>query len=478
MKLSGMIPLWDETVTDRRHTTASLSSEPPVKVGSVFVCDKPWEGSGSDFFNILKDDDRYRMYYLGWQATGGCGIHVCYAESRDGLHWERPNLGLYEFEGSKDNNILFGPRDRAWDNFFVMKDENPACLPEEKYKATALWQDDRGPRGYGLMCLVSSDGIHFKEKKVFSTDGVYDSVNTLHWSPYHKKYFCFYRSFHEKADDPSSPFNETSVRDIHVIESADFEHWSESELFDFGGAEDYPLYTNCASLYPFDKRYFVGFPTRYVERRAWSKNFDRLSGKNFRLEHMKQAARYGLAITDCVFMSSRDGHHWKRFDEAYLTPGPEHDYNWMYGDCYPAVGLIPTPGRFFGEEDELSMLVEAFHWDDRPTELIRYVTRKEGFASYKAPYREKKLTTKVFTTDADELHINFRTSARGHIYIRVLNPDGTPVPGYDSGELFGDTTDRVADFDEPLSALRGKKLRLEFSMSDAALYSFTLKENN
>ena len=31
----------------------------------------------------------------------------CYAESRDGIEWTRPHLGLVEFEGSKENNIIW-----------------------------------------------------------------------------------------------------------------------------------------------------------------------------------------------------------------------------------------------------------------------------------------------------------------------------------------------------------------------------------
>ncbi|MEE3334884.1 MAG: hypothetical protein VX255_00705, partial [Candidatus Latescibacterota bacterium] len=33
------------------------------------------------------------------------GSHTNYATSPDGENWELPSLGLYEFEGSRDNNI-------------------------------------------------------------------------------------------------------------------------------------------------------------------------------------------------------------------------------------------------------------------------------------------------------------------------------------------------------------------------------------
>ena len=31
---------------------------------------------------------------------------TCYAESKDGIHWKKPELGLVEFNGSKANNIV------------------------------------------------------------------------------------------------------------------------------------------------------------------------------------------------------------------------------------------------------------------------------------------------------------------------------------------------------------------------------------
>lgn len=462
---NGLQPLWDEYLTDTRNTDACLSANRPVKTGSVFRCDKPWEGSGSDFFNILKDGGLYRMYYLGWKVFDGDGIHVCYAESRDGLNWERPSLGLYEYRGSTDNNILFGPKDREWDNFFVMKDNNPACPEGMRYKATAAWEF-----GKSLMCLVSPDGIRFRPYRIISEGGLYDSVNTLHWDEHSGKYVLYFRGNHAKSDSHPE-FAESCVRDVRVSESEDFEHWSEGRLLDFKGSEDYPLYTNCAGAYCRDSRYFIGFPTRYFERRGWTPSFERLGGKAFRLEHMKHSPRYGLAVTDCVFMSSRDRYSWTRFDEACIRPGPEQDYNWMYGDAYPAAGLIETPGRFDGEPNELTMLVEACHWDDRPTELMRYVWRLDGFASYKAGYKKKRLLTKLLTSGASALAMNFSTSARGSVYVRILDAQCDPIEGYTGCEQFGDSPERVIDFDRPLCELAGKPVRIEFTMSDAEIFA-------
>ena len=157
--------LWDDHVVDAEKTTASQIVHEPQYAGVAMKHDKPWEGDGSDYHCIVPDhDDKgdfLRMYYLGWAFACGWkdvktrfsadGVRVCYAESRDnGLTWQKPNLGLVEFRGSKDNNCLLDNRSLgggSWDNFMVFKDENPACPPDERYKGVAAHK--------GLSCFLS-----------------------------------------------------------------------------------------------------------------------------------------------------------------------------------------------------------------------------------------------------------------------------------------------------------------------------------
>ena len=471
----GLIPFWDDALIDWAHTDAELSANRLRREEVVMTLDRPWEGNSTDFFTVFRDGDIYRMYYeaWGWKDKPLC-INVCYAESRDGIHWERPSLGICEYNGSTDNNIIVKG---IPDNFTVMKDTNPACPPEMRYKAVMATNADPGAANNSLQCLVSADGIHFTPHSVISSGFAYDTQNTLHYDEVRGKYFCFIRELRRREASPDLRFFERTLRGICVLESADFEHWSEPVSLDFGGAEEYPLYTNVVSAYPYDRRYFVGFPSRYVERREWTKNYDRLCGKEARKERFDVSPRYGLAVTDCVFMSSRDAYHWHRFDEAVITPGPENGRNWVYGDCFPACGeLLQLPSAFEGEPEELSLYVFENHWMDVPTRLVRYTCRREGFASVKAPYRKKILRTKPFAFDGDALTLNFRTSARGGIYLRILDGEGSPIPGYETCEMFGDSVDRAVDFDESLQKLSGETVIFEFEMSDAELYAMRFAE--
>ncbi len=87
---------------------------------------------------------------------------------------------------------------------------------------------------------------------------------------------------------------------------------------------------------------FMGFPMRYVEKTRWSSAFDQLSDQAHRKNRMLHDRRYGLAITDSVFITSRDGRKWRRANEAILRPGPVAENNWVYGDCLFCIRMKET----------------------------------------------------------------------------------------------------------------------------------------
>ena len=493
----GLIPFWDDSLIDPIYTDAVLSVNRPVKTDSVITFDQPWEDDASSCFNIIRDGDFYKLYYLAHRYLDGSmenNIKLCYAESRDGLHWEKPNLGICEYNGSRENNLLMM---NLFDNVSVMKDENPDCPPEERYKALMNTTSPEKYPGYvpgetklrtpvnqpkenfaylsrrALVYFSSADGLHFKPERILHQGYSYDCQNSLIWNPHTKKYYLYFRELHANATSADERFNEEwPVRGIMVMESEDFSNWSEPKELDYMGSGDVPLYFNCIMPYPFDTRYYVGFPTRYNERREWTPNFDRLCDYDSRRKRSKTDIRFGTAITDCLFMSSRDYYHWYRFDEACLSPGPERGPNWRYGDCYPAQGtIVETPSRFRGEPNELSIYAQEFY--DK-AEFIRYVYRRDGFASVKADSQGKTLTTKPFQFVGERLTMNFRTSARGCIYLTVTDESNVPLEGYRTCEIFGDALDREIDFEKSLSEIQGKTVRLVFTMRDAEIYSLRL----
>ncbi|MFP3984386.1 MAG: hypothetical protein ACLFV2_11960, partial [Desulfurivibrionaceae bacterium] len=84
---------------------ASLSLHKPQPREVVLKHDKSWEGPLSLYHTLIKDGGRYLLFYRGWPESESGAVY-CVAESTDGVNFERPNLGMNEYKGSKNNNIL------------------------------------------------------------------------------------------------------------------------------------------------------------------------------------------------------------------------------------------------------------------------------------------------------------------------------------------------------------------------------------
>ena len=140
----------DDFLIDKMTGKAEQRLHHPQIREIVLKHDAPWEGSGSGYHSVFKDGDKYRMYYKSWQLTvtdgkvntGEHPLFTCYAESDDGIHWSKPNLELSEFDGSKDNNIVWDGLGRH--NFTPFKDPNPAAAEDARYKAIGYGENDKG----------------------------------------------------------------------------------------------------------------------------------------------------------------------------------------------------------------------------------------------------------------------------------------------------------------------------------------------
>lgn len=475
--------LFDDHIIDTEKTTASFRLHQPVPQEIVLRHDAPWEGDGSDYHNFFFDDKWhgvngeypngcYRMYYLAWKTENPV-IRVAYAESADGLRWSKPSLGMRSFEGSLDNNLILDLTDFGnFDNFMVFRDDNPACPPEKRYKGIAACLP-------GLWAWVSPDGLHFTKDSCITENGDFDSLNVAFWDRDEKIYRCFFRSHYNIGpDDPHVvplPNDNSHVRFISVTESKDFVTWTEPEFLSFDDGEHIPLYTNVIQKYFRSPKTLIGFPTRYIERQEWNGSFDELGGRESRLERMKMSVRYGLAITDCAFIVSRNGHDFHRYTEAFIPPLEEDGTNWVYGDCYPIYGLTVTKSARPGAPDEISMYMKEKQWTNTPALLRRYTIRMDGFASMYAGGSERRIITKPFVYSGDTLWVNFATSARGWMYFTLIDQDGGR---YESEETFGNTIDRRVHFadEDAVKKLSGKPVTLEVRMIDADLYSFRFAE--
>ena len=259
------------------------------------------------------------------------------------------------------------------------------------------------------------------------------------------------------------------MRDVCVIESDDFVNWSERKRINITG-NDYQLYNNVVFPYPRAPHMLVGLPLRYVERKSWTKNYDELCGREHRLKRMKQMARLGLAMSDGLFMCSRDGYNFTKYDEAILTPNPENPEAFVYGDGTASPVLIEVPSAIPEADNEYMIICrENFRAVKGYNQLVGYNIRLDGFVSLHAGGEEKCVTTKEFTYDGGELYANVATSARGSVYFTLTSGDEE----YTSVEVFGNSCDKRIRFedDEAVSRLAGKPVKLQMKLFDADVYA-------
>lgn len=426
---SRLEPLVDDALFEQLAGDAALRLHKPTPAEVALVTDRPWEGNTCAYYTIFQDGDRYRMYYRGshWDEAKNRASHrevACYAESRDGVHWTRPELGLFEFEGSKQNNIV-------WDgygshNFTPFRDPRPDCPPESLYKAVA--GDAKG----GLKAFQSPDGIHWKyiQEAPILTDGAFDSQNLAFWDPAAKLYRAFYRKGREGR------------RDILGVTSEDFLHWTSSDFLDYGDAPREHLYTNAVRCYPGAPHILIGFPTRYHPDR------------NSQVEP--------------TFMTSRDGRHFHRWTEALIpVTAPENrDGN---RSNYMTWGVLDLPD----DSQHVSVYATEAYYTGPDSRVRRFVYRKDGFVSLHADHGG--LVTKPLAFAGDTLWVNFATGDGGSLRFGLEGADGAALAGFGLGDcepLRGDSIRQAVRWSGgSLGAHAGKPVRLRVELERGDLFS-------
>ena len=432
----------------------SLQMHHPHDEGPVLYYDKPWEGAFSMGSTIIKDNDIYRFYYLGrpsveLEKDGATPEQVfCYAQSHDGIHWEKPDLKIYEYHGSLDNNILMK------EHLSLFVDTKPNTPPEQRYKGFFTIQEK------GLYAYISSDGIHWKklQEEPLITKGAFDGGNIPFWSESEQCYVCYFRTW--------SGGNFVGFRTISRSTSPDFLHWTEPVAMTFGDTPMEHLYTNQTAPYFRAPHIYINIGARFMDKRRVVTE-EQAGELNVHPEY------YG-DCSDAYLASSRGGNVYDRtFMESFIRPGIGME-NWVSRTNYPALNVVQTGPA------EMSVYVNS-NYAQPTAHLRRYSLRLDGFASLAAPYKGGEVITKFFTFSGSELEINYSTSAAGEIRFEIQDENSQPVPGFtleDSQTIIGNEIARIVRWnsDKNLKELAGKKVRLRIVMKDADLYSLRFIE--
>ncbi|HQR33137.1 MAG TPA: hypothetical protein PLK30_10385 [Blastocatellia bacterium] len=424
----------------------------PTDAGEVLRFDKPWEGAFAGYCTVIKDGDLFRLYYRGLplaRQDGSTSETTCYAESRDGLTWTKPDLGLYEVMGTRRNNVILADSAPLSHNFSPLLDARPGVPANEKFKALA------GTKKSGLFALTSADGIRWRklsEQPVF-TEGDFDSQNLAFWSESEQQYVCYFRVFRNR------------IRTIARTTSPDFLHWSQPADMGFGDAPVEHLYTNQTHPYFRAPHIYLGIAARFMPGRQV------LSEAQARAINVDPG--YFRDCSDSVLLTSRGGNRYERqFLEALLKPDLGME-NWTSRTNYPALNIVPTG------TGEMSFYVQK-HYGQPTHHLRRYKLRTDGLVAAHAPYRGGELLTHPLKFTGKTLLINFATSAAGGVRVELQDAIGQPLPGFalaDSVEQIGNELERVVTWKSggDVSALAGRTVRLRFVMKDAELFSLRFR---
>ncbi|MHC4879990.1 MAG: hypothetical protein ACYTGL_26360 [Planctomycetota bacterium] len=434
----------DDYLINRLQGSAKLVVQQPTPREVVLVTDKPWEGSSCLYFTIFQDGELYRMYYRGLQVTDGRSAHrevVCYAESRDGVKWRRPELELVEFDGSTNNNIV-------WDglgshNFTPFIDRNPECRPEAKYKALGRGRrtaDGKPGSVHQLFAFQSPDGIHWsmmREEPVLS-QGRFDSQNVAFWDAERDCYVAYYR-------DSLGGF-----RAIRTATSRDFLDWDGHRFLGYLGAARQHLYTNAIQRYDRAPHLLIGFPTRFLPRNKFP---DRAEW------------------TEPILIAGRDGRSFRLWNDPIIpantkaTSGNRSNYvSW---------GLVQLPDK----SNEYSLYAAEDRRTGTSMRIRRYSYRADGFVSLSARDSAGELFTRPLTFSGRHLVVNYAALPGGSLGVELQDASGKPVSGFaldDCDGLDGDRVQHVVRWESGTSveAFAGQPVRLRFVLKNADLYSF------
>ncbi|MFI4874822.1 MAG: hypothetical protein ACIALR_05775, partial [Blastopirellula sp. JB062] len=421
----------DDALIESTEGGVSQQVQQPKPREVVIEHDEPWEGNTCAYYTVFQDNGVYRMFYRSQQFTTKQNPHwgfAAYAESKDGVHWTKPNIGEVTFKGSSENNILSLKNGRNVNhNFTAFRDDNPSTPDSARYKG---W----GGLGHGLDAYQSADCLKWEkiQDKPLITNGKFDSQNIAFWDAYRNEYRAYWRIYPGQK-----------VRAIRTATSKDFLHWeNEADLRYTHGlpAVEHPpedLYTNAIQPYFRAPHLFVGFPTRFFEESEQ---------------------------VEPVFMASRDGVTFHSFPDAVIPRDAPDDRD-LNRSNYMVWGMVQLPGK----PNEISVYGTENYFQSTPSRVRRFVYRLDGFVALHAGPDGGRVTTRPLRYQGEKLLLNFVVPPQGALSVEVLDEAGDVIGV--SEPLQGDAVDAAVVWKRDPHLSKGT-VRLRFNLKDADLYSY------
>lgn len=414
----------------------------------IIVKEHKWEGWGPYVYGtILWDDGKLRMWY---QGIGGDAADVMYAESGDGLHWTKPELGIVEYAGSIKNNIV-GPRG--------------VCHIPSVIKAPGASTPDRQWAMYGYATggpavAYSPDGLHWdwnrkpEQQALFSSS---DVTNFFH-DPYTKRYTATYKTTTRRHRAVGVAVSDDGLKWRKAVEGAVFG----ADDLDADATQVYGM-----PVFPYQGTY-VGLPWMYHAR--WIKY-----GRYSKPEVMYEAQEGSARTVDVQIAWSHDLRQWTRTPERkpFIALGPEGA--WDSKMIYTARSPVIVGDKLFFYYGGF----DTIHDDNKdPKGAIGLATlRLDGFCSMRAGEKEGWLISRREVFNTPKVTINAKCAPGGYVTAELVDRNNKVIPGFSRMDCIafrGDSVKhelvwRTQQFPKKLID-RDKKIR--FYVKHADLYSY------
>ena len=333
---------------------------------------------------------RPRLPYSGGRREEG----VLYAESADGINWLKPDLGLIEFAGSRQNNIVMSRATHGIHAGGVLKDARDPG-PARRYKFIHL-----NARAGRMASCFSADGLTWSQPLLWlGGDAVGDTHNNAIRLPGSGRYVCITRGWSAGAY--------RGLRTVLRSESDDFLRWSPPvEVLRGADAHD-QIYSMPIAAY---RDLTIGLPAVFHKGDPSADDWDTVDTE--------------LAI-------STDTLNWQRIcpGQALIPRGPGSYPGGAY-DCGCVYAAAPIVSG-----DEILLYYggsNGLHNNWREGSFNLATLPLDRFAGYRPQNGRGRalLTSAPLHVTSAGLTLNADIDAGGSIRAALLDEQGTALPGF------------------------------------------------
>jgi hypothetical protein len=433
---------------------------------------------------------------------------MCYATSRDGVHWDRPNLGLVEFHGSKNNNIL-----KEGGSSVVMRDPN--APPKTRYRMLEAicgrGKDD------GISVLTSPDGLHWSrgvEGKVLPF--CCDTANQLLWDSRIGRYVAYLRGFPGTAllsrtvmrcemDDPLKPWPYTPNPQMKPDKAGDT--YITTELPTVMSADDMDpthsdIYNPSVFQYPYAQDVYLAFPSVFrwypLYYELYLMKYGLPTPKEVPVSNTVQAPsekapevpsvvplgrekhryyeRYADGVLEPQLAVSRDGIHWTRFREPYVPLGilgQEEDsgMTFIYG------GMIRRGDKLYQYHSGFRIRHMTAEKEQHLGGLTLLIQPLDRFVAAETGGEGGWLMTPLLLFNGNHLELNIDCGAMGEAWVELRDEDNMPVPSYTLSDCDPIDLNNIRHIvmwrgKTDVSSLSNTPIRILIKMRSSKLYAF------